>query len=68
MANFYFLVMILLQIVPGIGQKNGAFMTLMPLCFVVGISMIKDAFEDNKRRSQDEAENNMSCEAAPRGT
>lgn len=50
MANFYFLVMILLQIVPGIGQKNGAFMTLMPLCFVVGISMIKDAFEDNKRR------------------
>ena len=43
-------------------------MTLMPLLFVVGISMIKDAFEDNKRRQQDEAENNMSCEAAPRGT
>ena len=43
-------------------------MTLMPLLFVVGISMIKDAFEDNKRRQQDEAENNMQCEAAPRGT
>ena len=58
MANFYFLIMILLQIVPGIGQKNGALMTSLPLMFVVGISMIKDIFEDNKRRSQDEAENN----------
>jgi putative Mn2+ efflux pump MntP len=30
---------------------------MMPLMLVVGISMIKDAFEDNKRRKQDNDEN-----------
>ena len=43
-------------------------MTLMPLMFVVSISMLKDAFEDNKRRKQDNEENNLVCEAAPRGS
>lgn len=43
-------------------------MLMGPLSLVVGISMIKDGFEDNKRRKQDNEENNMMCEAAPRGT
>jgi len=30
----------------------------MPLMFVVGVAMLKDAFEDNKRRKQDNEENN----------
>mmetsp|Transcript_6513 Transcript_6513/g.7813 ORF Transcript_6513/g.7813 Transcript_6513/m.7813 type:complete len:81 (+) Transcript_6513:373-615(+) len=53
MANFYFLFMTVLQLVPGLQDFYGAATTLMPLCFVVGVSMIKDAFEDNKRRKQD---------------
>ena len=52
---------------PDIGQENGALMTSFPLMFVVGISMIKDAFEDNKRSKQDKAENEAMCMAVPRG-
>ena len=50
MANFYFLFMTVLQCVPGLQDFYGAATTLMPLTFVVGVSMVKDAFEDNKRR------------------
>ena len=49
MANFYFLFLIVLQIVPGIGQAYGSLFTAMPLTFVVSISMIKDAYEDRQR-------------------
>ena len=38
----------------------------MPLTFVVGVSMIKDAFEDNKRRKQDTTENENVVICAPR--
>ena len=57
MANAYFLFMTLLQLVPGLKDLYGAATTLMPLLFIVGVSMIKDAFEDNKRRKQDNEEN-----------
>ena len=67
MANFYFLFLTLLQCVPGLLDLYGAAVTLMPLTFVVGVSMIKDAFEDNKRRKQDNEENNMRCKCVPRG-
>ncbi len=40
----------------------------MPLMLIVAVSMIKDAFEDNKRRKQDNEENCMICECAPRGS
>jgi hypothetical protein len=32
---------------------------LMPLLFVVGVSMIKDAFEDYQRAKQDRVENDL---------
>ena len=35
---------------------------------VAGLSMIKDAFEDNKRRKSDNEENKAICQCAPRGT
>ena len=57
MANAYFLFMTVLQLVPGLQDFYGAATTLMPLTLVVGVSMIKDAFEDNKRRKQDTEEN-----------
>ena len=49
-------------------SETGAVMTLLPLLFVVGVSMTKDFFEDRKRAKQDEAENNEICEAYPRGS
>ena len=58
-VNAYFLFLILLQIVPGIGQENGAAFTAMPLCFVILVSMVKDKVEDSKRRAQDDKDNNM---------
>ena len=67
MANSYFLLMTGLQLVPGLGDVIGAATTLLPLMFVVGVSMIKDLFEDNKRKKQDTAENNIVCYALPRG-
>lgn len=39
----------------------------MPLMFVVGVSMIKDAFEDNKRRKQDNEENRQVVLCCARG-
>lgn len=67
MANAYFLFMTLLQLVPGLRDFYGAATTLMPLLFVAGVSMIKDAFEDNKRRKQDNEENRAVYQACPRG-
>ena len=67
LANFYFLFLVLLQIIPGIGQENGSVLTAIPLCVVVGISMIKDIIEDLGRHRQDSKENNQECEAALQG-
>ena len=67
LANFYFLFMTVLQLVPGLQDFYGAATTLMPLMFVVGVSMIKDAFEDNKRRKQDNSENDSIVQCCPRG-
>ena len=67
MANAYFLFMTLLQCLPGIQDFYGAATTLMPLMFVVGVSMIKDGFEDNKRRKQDNEENKAPTLCCPRG-
>ena len=53
---------------PDLGDLYGAATTLAPLCFVVGVSMIKDAFEDNKRRKQDNEENDSFCLCAPKGS
>jgi len=68
MANLYFLFMTGLQLVPGLKDISGAVTTLMPLLFVVGVSMIKDGFEDNKRRKQDNEENKQVVQCAPRGS
>ena len=67
MANAYFLIMFFLELVPGIGTQGGAATTIMPLTIIVGLSMLKDAFEDRKRRKQDDAENQRICNVIPRG-
>jgi len=68
LANAYFLMLVLLQLIPGIGQKNGSVLTAIPLCIVVSISMVKDIIEDLGRFKQDKAENDMQCDAALRGS
>lgn len=40
----------------------------MPLTCVVAVSMLKDAFEDNKRRTSDNEENKTIYQCAPRGS
>jgi len=40
---------------------------LMPLCFVVSVSMVKDFFEDRKRHNSDAEENNKEAEFVVRG-
>ena len=45
-ANFYFLLIILLQLIPGIAPSGGAVTSSFPLIFVIGLSMIKDGYED----------------------
>ena len=67
MANAYFLFMGIIQLVPGIAPAGGFATTVTPLCLVVGVSMIKDIFEDRKRRLKDEEENKAMCWSIPRG-
>ena len=59
--------MALMQLIPGLGTVYGAFSTFFPVFCVIIISMIKDAFEDNKRRKSDNVENNAIAQCCPRG-
>lgn len=67
MANAYFLFMAVVQLMPGLMDLYGSATTIMPLMFIVAISMIKDGFEDNKRRKQDNDENRSPTLVCPRG-
>ena len=68
MANAYFLMMVIIQLIPSLATVFQAMTTLAPLVFVVAISMIKDGYEDRQRAKQDDAENNLECQAASRGS
>lgn len=58
MANVYFLMLALLQLIKPISDSNGVPVLMLPLVFVIGVSMIKDVFEDYKRHKSDNEENN----------
>ncbi|KAI9012032.1 hypothetical protein CLU79DRAFT_771017 [Phycomyces nitens] len=51
-ANIYFLGMAILQMLPTFGVKSPA-LTLLPICTVVVVSAVKDAFEDLERHKVD---------------
>ncbi|KAF4262256.1 hypothetical protein KXW98_002670 [Aspergillus fumigatus] len=57
LANFYFLVVAILQMIPGL-STTGTFTTLIPLLIFVGISMGKEGFDDWRRYCLDKEENN----------
>lgn len=56
-ANFYFLVVSILQMIPGL-STTGTFTTIVPLLIFVGISMGKEGFDDLRRYRLDKEENN----------
>lgn len=58
LANIYFLLIAILQVIPDISNTGGQPLQLVPLCFILAVSMIKDAFEDYKRHKADYEENN----------
>ncbi|PYH96820.1 haloacid dehalogenase-like hydrolase [Aspergillus ellipticus CBS 707.79] len=57
LANFYFLIVAILQMIPGL-STTGSFTTLVPLLIFVAISMGKEGFDDWRRYRLDKEENN----------
>ena len=61
MANCYFLLLVLLEFVPAVYTPGGPLSMLMPLVFVVFVSMVKDIIEDRARYLSDQEENMRSA-------
>jgi phospholipid-translocating ATPase len=57
LANFYFLMVSVLQMIPGL-STTGNYTTIAPLIFFVSVSMGKEGFEDYRRYKLDKQENN----------
>lgn len=71
LANFYFLTVSILQMIPGL-STTGRYTTFAPLMFFVSLSMGKEGYEDLRRHRLDKAENNrmvnvLSCLATETG-
>ncbi len=61
LANFYFLCVSILQMIPGL-STTGTYTTIVPLLFFVTISIAKEGYDDLRRYRLDKAENNRtSC-------
>ena len=56
LANFYFLCVSILQMIPGL-STTGTYTTIVPLAFFVTISMAKEGYDDLRRYRLDKAEN-----------
>ena len=61
-ANLYFLVMGLLQMINEISASDGVPTTYFPLSVIIFISALKDLYEDYKRHKSDNEENNKKVE------
>lgn len=59
-ANLYFLFIVLLNWVPSI-NAFGKEISMLPVIFVLGVTAIKDAFEDRRRYVSDKRVNNSTC-------
>jgi phospholipid-translocating ATPase len=57
LANFYFLIVSVLQMIPGL-STTGTYTTIVPLLIFVGISMAKEGYDDIRRWRLDKEENN----------
>jgi phospholipid-translocating ATPase len=59
LANAYFLVISIMQVIPGL-STTGQFTTLVPLLVFIGISMGKEGYDDIRRWKLDKEENTRS--------
>ncbi|CAL4914194.1 unnamed protein product [Urochloa decumbens] len=59
-AYLYFLVLIALNMVPQLGVLEPA-VSVLPLAFVLGVTAVKDAYEDWRRHRSDKNENNRTA-------
>ena len=59
-ANIYFLVIAILNWVPAI-KAFAREITMIPLLFVLCVTLLKDLFEDGRRRRSDKKVNNREC-------
>ncbi|KAK0610259.1 Phospholipid-transporting ATPase IC [Lasiodiplodia hormozganensis] len=59
LANFYFLCMAILQIIPGL-STTGNFTVLIPLLIFVSLTIAKEGYDDFKRHRLDQVENRRS--------
>ncbi|XPS69948.1 hypothetical protein M3J07_002189 [Ascochyta lentis] len=57
LANFYFLVISILQMIPDL-STTGKYTTIVPLLFFVCLSIAKEGYDDLRRYRLDKAENN----------
>ncbi|KAF2744978.1 phospholipid-translocating P-type ATPase [Sporormia fimetaria CBS 119925] len=57
LANFYFLCVSILQLIPGL-STTGTYTTIVPLMFFVTLSIAKEGYDDLRRYRLDKAENN----------
>ncbi|NXP21627.1 AT8B1 ATPase, partial [Scytalopus superciliaris] len=65
-ANFYFLVLLILQSIPQISTLAW-YTTLVPLLFVLGITAVKDLVDDIARHRMDNEVNNRTCDVIKDG-
>lgn len=61
LANAYFLLILILQVIKPVSITNGMPAILLPLGVVVSISALKDIIEDLKRYRSDQTENKKKC-------
>ncbi|KHJ94865.1 phospholipid-translocating P-type ATPase, flippase [Oesophagostomum dentatum] len=57
-ANLYFIFIVVLNMIIG---AFGKYISLMPISFVLGVTAIKDAFEDYRRYKSDQKINHSTC-------
>ena len=57
-SNFYFLVNMIIALIPGVSPVT-PYTAVLPLVFVVGVAMVKDGFEDYVRHEADDSANSI---------
>jgi phospholipid-translocating ATPase len=66
LANFYFLCLLVLQLIPAISSLTPV-TTALPLIGVLGLTAIKDAYDDIQRHISDSQVNNRKSRAVRKG-
>ena len=60
-ANLWFLIVSILQVLPLNLSPTSSWATIAPLCLVLTVTMLKDGYQDYQRHKMDKLLNNKSC-------